>query len=500
MNRSGQDYLDALRDGRAVWIDGQQVDDITEHPAFRNTARSIAHLYDMAHEGEHRDTLTVQPEGAEQPVLRAFHAPRSHAELVARRHGFKTWSEASFGFLGRSPDYMAAGIAGFVSTPDVFAGPEFDGRANLDAYYRRMTQGNLYQSFTITNPQIDRTKSAAEQEEDDLFVRVVKELDGGIVVRGAKMIGTAAVFGDEIIVGTIEPLAPQDIEYALCFSLPVNTPGLKFISRASYEASARSVFDNPLSSRFDENDALLVCDDVFVPWENVLTYRNVESTFGMWWLTPAYNNFVHQAATRFWTKLEFLTGLAILIARANNTYDLPPVRMQLGRLIGWLNIAKSMVLAAEAAHEEVPGSGGVVQINREIASAHRAMAGDLYPKVLAEIKMLAGGGLIQLPASGYDLTSAELGPLVAKYVRSPGHPAEQRIKLMKLAWDALGSEFASRHEQYERFYHGAPHVYLPGIVRDGNPDLLAAFTRTCLDGYQLDEQPLAERGTADGSA
>ncbi|WP_437114338.1 4-hydroxyphenylacetate 3-hydroxylase N-terminal domain-containing protein [Streptomyces cyaneofuscatus] len=290
--------------------------------------------------------------------------------------------------------------AGFVSAPDVFAGAEFDGRADLDAYYRRMTQGRLYQSFPITNPQIDRTKSAAEQEEDDLFVRVVKELDGGIVVRGAKMIGTAAVFGDEITVGTIEPPAPQDVEYALCFSVPVNTPGLKFISRTSYEASARSVFDNPLSSRFDENDALLVCDGVFVPWENVLTYRNVESTFGMWWLTPAYNNFVHQAATRFWTKREFLTGLAIL----------------------------------------------------------------------------------------YDLTHPELGPLLAKYVRSPGHPAEQRIKLMKLAWDALGSEFASRHEQYERF------------VRDGNPDLLAAFTQSCLDGYQLDEQPFMERGTADGSA
>ncbi|MER5931117.1 4-hydroxyphenylacetate 3-hydroxylase N-terminal domain-containing protein [Streptomyces sp. NPDC002054] len=499
MPRSGQDYLDSLRDGRAVWLDGELVKDVTEHPAFRNTARSIAHLYDLAQQDGLRDTLTVRPDGADVSVLRAYHVPRSHAELVERRKAFKTWSEASFGFLGRSPDYMAAGIAGFVSAPEIFAGREFDGRSNLEAYYRRMAEGSLYQSFTITNPQIDRTKSASEQEEDDLYVRVVKEKDDGIVVRGAKMIGTAAVFGDEIIVGTIEPLAPQDVEYALTFSIPIDTPGLKFISRTSYEAGARSVFDNPLSSRFDENDALLVCDDVFVPWERVLTYRDVESSFLMWWGTPAYHNFVHQAGVRYWTKLEFLTGLAILIAKANNTYSLPPVQMQIGRLIGWLNIAKSMVLAAESEYETVGGPGGPVHINREIASAHRAMAGDLYPKVLAELKMLAGGGLIQLPASGYDLGHPELGPLVAKYVRSPGHPAEQRIKLMKLAWDALGSEFASRHEQYERFYHGAPHVYLPGIVRDGRPDLLEAFTQSCLDGYDLGDGPSGQWSGHDGS-
>ncbi|MFI1757655.1 4-hydroxyphenylacetate 3-hydroxylase family protein [Streptomyces sp. NPDC020571] len=489
MTRSGQEYLDSLRDGRAVWLDGELVKDVTEHPAFRNTARSIAHLYDMAREPGLRDVLTVRPDGADHPMLRAYHVPRDQAELVERRKAFKTWSEASFGFLGRSPDYMAAGIAGFVSAPDIFAGAGFDGRDNLAAYYRRMSEGSLYQAFTITNPQIDRTRAASEQEEDDLYVRVVKERDDGIVVRGAKMIGTGAVFGDEVIVGTIEPLPRQDTEYALTFSVPLDTPGLKFISRTSYEAQARSVFDNPLSARFDENDALLVCDDVFVPWERVLTYRDVDTSFQMWWFTPAYNNFVHQAATRFWTKLEFLTGLAILLTRANNTYALPPVQMQIGRLMGWLNIAKSMVVAAETTYERVAGEGSAVHLNKEIASAHRAMAGDLYPKVLAEIKMLAGGGLIQLPASGYDLTHPELGPLVAKYVRSPGTPAEQRIKLLKLAWDALGSEFAARHEQYERFYHGAPHVYLPGIVRDGNPDLLAAFTQSCLDGYRLDDLP-----------
>lgn len=487
MTRTGEEYVDSLRDGRQIWLDGELVEDVTTHPAFRNTVGSIATLYDLTHDPLYRDTLTVDVEG--QRVHRAFVPPRGYEDLLARRRAHKVWAESSFGFLGRSPDYMAAAVAGFVASPGVFATENFDGTANLAAYHRRLSLGDLYQAFTITNPQVDRTKSAAEQQPDDLFVRVVKERDDGIVVRGAKMIGTAAVFGNEIIVGTIEPLAPQDTDYAISFSVPIGTPGIKLVSRTSYEGNARSVFDNPLSSRFDENDALLLCEDVFVPWEKVLVYRDVDAALMQWWGTAAYANFVHQAATRFWTKLEFLTGLAILIAKSNNTYDLPPVRNQIGRIMGWLNVAKSMVLAAEADHEPAPGSDTFVRINNEIASAHRAMVGEVYPKVVAEVKRLAGGGVIQLPASGLNLHHPEIGGLLAKYVRSPGHTAESRIKLLKLAWDALGSEFAARHEQYEQFYHGAPHVYLPAIVRDGNPELCERLTKSCLDGYELADEP-----------
>jgi 4-hydroxyphenylacetate 3-monooxygenase len=480
VTRSGQEYLASLRDGREIWLDGERVADVTAHPAFRNTAASLARLYDLAHDSEHTPVLT------QGGVHRAYAVPRSYEDLVARRRAYKVWSEASFGFLGRTPDYMAGGAAGFAALPQVFTTEAYDGSGAALAYHRRLAEGDLYPTFTITNPQIDRTVPASEQEEDDLVVKVVAEKDGGIVVRGAKMIGTAAVFGNEVIVGTIEPLAPQDVEHAVCFSLPVGTPGLKFLSRTSYEAQARSVFDNPLSSRFDENDALLVCDDVFVPWERVLAYRNVDVAFGMWWRTPAYLNFVHQAATRFWTKLEFLTGIAILLTKANNTYRLPPVTQAIGRLMGKVAQAKAFVLAAEASYQEVDGGRGGVMPGKDISFAQRIMAGELYPQAVQEIKLLAGGGVIQLPASGEDLLHPELGPLVRKYIRSPGTPAEERVKLLKLAWDALGSEFAARHEQYERFYHGAPHVYLMQQAWEGDTDSCESLARACLDGYDLE--------------
>ncbi|MFJ6575873.1 4-hydroxyphenylacetate 3-hydroxylase family protein [Streptomyces sp. NPDC091368] len=472
MTRSGHEYLEGLRDGREVWLDGERVADVTAHPAFRASAASFAGLYDLADDPAHRPVLV------RDGVRRAGLVPRSYEDLVARRRAFRTTARASYGFLGRTPDYMAAGTAGFAAAPAVLTGETFDGAAQAVALNRRITEGDLHTAFTLTNP-------PAGHGGDDLTLRVVRERDGGIVVRGAKTIGTGAVFADELLVGTIEPLAPDDTAHAVTFSVPLATPGLRLISRASYEERARSVFDQPLSARYDENDAMLVCEDVFVPWERVLTYRDPVTTGAIWWQTPAYLNLVHQSATRFWTKLEFLTGLAILLTRSNGTDTLPAVTQAVGRLLGMVAQAKAFVLAAEASHEQVDGGRGGVRPGQEISFAQRIMAGELHPRAVQDIKLLAGGALVQLPASGRDLLHPELGPLVRRYFATPGHPAEERVKLLKLAWDALGSEFAGRHEQYERFYHGAPHVYLTMQTWAGSAGECESLAQACLDGYGL---------------
>ena len=487
MSRTGAEYIASLRDGREVWIDGERVTDITTHPAFRNAIRSIAGLYDMACDERFKDVLTFPSPKTGEPVSRGYQIPRSYDDLVARRKAIKTWSEATYGFMGRSPDYMASNWAGLASAPEVFGRNGQQYADNLLRHYEYLRDNDLYQSHTIVNPQIDRTRPASEQEEPFLYPGIVDERDDGIVVRGAKMVGTAALFGDEILVGTIEPLGKADEEYAISFSIPFNCPGVKVISRSSYERSARSVFDNPFSSRFDENDSLMVYDDVFVPWERVFVYRNVETTYKMWWETPSFIHQIHHGATRYWTKLEFLAGLAIKIAKANNTLQLPPVKMQLGRLIASVNIAKAIVMGMEVNYQELPGGRGIVHPNREICFAQRVFAPPKYMEVLEELKTLAGGGLIQLPSSYKDLVAEGVAPLVNRYVRSPGHTAEERIKLMKLAWDVVGSEFASRHEQYERFYHGAPYAYLPAALREGHADVCEALADAALSSYSLED-------------
>jgi 4-hydroxyphenylacetate 3-monooxygenase len=151
-------------------------------------------------------------------------------------------------------------------------------------------------------------------------------------------------------------------------------------------------------------------------------------------------------------------------------------------MMSWVSTAKAVVVAIEEGAEPIADA---VAPNREMSVAQLAIGPDLYPKMIAELKLLAGGGLIQLPSSYKDFRTPEVAKILNKYVRSPGHDAEARIKLMKLAWDALGSEFAGRHDQYERFYHGSPHVYLPALVREGHPENYAALARRCLDGYEL---------------
>ncbi|WP_109506885.1 4-hydroxyphenylacetate 3-hydroxylase family protein [Nocardioides speluncae] len=476
MSRTGKEYLERIRDGRTVWLGTERVTDVTAHPAFARAAASIAGLYDAARD----DALTVAgPDG--RRTHRAFDIARSYGDLVAKRRAHRAWAKQSFGFLGRSPDYMASGVAGFAARPDVFVGQGFDGSEVAIELHGRLRGEDLFAAFTITNPSTDRSRPIAAQASPELFLRVERETDAGIVVSGSKMIGTGAVFADEIVVGTIEPLRPEDTEFAFSFVLEPGTPGVSLVSRASYEQTAGGERDNPISGRFDENDSLLVCESVFVPWERVLTYRDTKTTFGMWWDTPAYTNMAHQASTRFWTKLEFLAGLAVLITRGNGSADNPMVRAEVGRLLGYVQLARSSVLAAEAAYEQRPDDGGAVRLDTSITFAQRILAGELYPKFVHQIRMLSGGSLTQVPASWDDLRDTEVGPLLATYAASVTQPADERVALMKLAWDAVGSEFASRHAHYEQFYQGAPHVYLTQMTFTPDADACAAEAQRALD-------------------
>lgn len=383
----------------------------------------------------------------------------------------------SYGFLGRSPDYMAAGSAGFVAQPGLFKTDAYDGSGNVAALHERWRRDSTFPAFTITNPSSDRSKTLGAQDVPDLFLTIDQERDDGIVVSGSKMIGTAAVFADEIMVGTIEPLRPDDQDFAFSFALPVSTSGVSLISRVSYEGHAASALDYPLSSRFDENDALLVCESVFV---RVLTFRDVDTTFGMWWKTPAYTYMAHQASVRFWTKMEFLAGVAILVTRGNGSDANPAVRSEVGRLLGYVQMAKSMVLASEAAYASAPEDGGAVRPDAAITYAQRILAGEIYPKFVHQIRMLSGGSLTQVPASWHDIHDGVVGPLLKTYARSVTQETEDRVALMKLAWDAVGSEFASRHAHYEQFYQGAPHVYLTQMAFAGGADECAALAERAL--------------------
>src|SRR5258706_7662719 len=267
--KTGQDHLESLQDGRDVYIYGARVTNVTTHKAFRNSIRTAAALYDFQAQPDVADTLTFASPDTGRRINRCWQLPDSHTQLVERRRALEAWAETHFGFMGRSPDHVASCISGMYMGIDQFEAFDPKRAAALRDYYRSARDNDLFLTYTIINPQADRSKSAHDQADTNLTARLVDQDSAGITVTGAKMLGTAAVLANEVFVTSIQPLQAGDEPYALSFAIPMNAKGLKILCRKSYEASAGSQFDNPLSSRFDENDAMLYFDQVHVPWERV---------------------------------------------------------------------------------------------------------------------------------------------------------------------------------------------------------------------------------------
>jgi 4-hydroxyphenylacetate 3-monooxygenase len=452
--KAGADHIQSLRDGRTVTIDGQQVDDVTTHPAFRNAVASAASLYDYQARPENLELMTFLPDGATRRVNRGWQMPRSYDELVTRRKALQAWAHQSFGFMGRSPDHVASALIGQRMGIEVFTKHGSARAAALADYTDYASRNDLFLTYVIVNPQADRSKDWGDQPEE-LVAQIVDEDTTGLTIRGAKMLGTSSIMANEVLVANLQPLKPGEEALAFSCALPMNAPGLSVLSRKSYEAHAVSIYDNPLSSRFDENDALLYFDDVKVPWDRVFVHRDTDMCRAQFHDTPGHIFQNYQAQVRLSVKLKFLVGLAHKITEAIGTTNMPQVREQLGALAAHATVVESMVYGMEAAG----GMRGEFYLpNRHMVYAAHVTTQDLYPRLINLIRDLAGGALIMLPSSFRDWTNPAIAAIIHKSQRSPNFSSDQRVKLLKAAWDAIGSEFASRHTQYEMFYAGARFV------------------------------------------
>lgn len=452
--KNGSTHINSIRDGRSVYIDGALAGDVTVHPAFRNAVQSTAALYDFQSLAENQELMTFEtPRG--RRVNRAWKAPRNYAEMVERRKALTAWAEQHNGFMGRSPDHVASALVGQSMGMDVFE--KFDPkRAGAFADYMRYAADNdLYLTYVIINPQADRSKDWGDQSGDDLVAAIVDEDHEGITIRGAKMLGTGSIMANEVFVANLQPLKPGEENLAFSCAIPMGTKGVKVLSRKSFEQHAVSEFDNPLGSKFDENDALIYFQDVKVPWDRVFTYKNTDACRAQFHDTPGHTMQNYQAQMRLTVKLRFLLGLARRITETIGTINMPPVREKLGWLAAKAAMVEGMLYGMEAAGKM---HNGFYVPDRSIMYAAQVVTQELYPVFLGTIRELAGGALIMLPSSFRDMENPELLAIIRKTQISAAMPADERVKFLKLAWDAVGSEFASRHLQYEMFYAGAQFV------------------------------------------
>ena len=455
MLKDGTRHHHSLQDGRQVFIDGARVADVTTHPAFARSVASVCRLYDFQSAPANHVLMAYTPDGAHEPVHKMWQLPTSYAELAQRREALVAWASLHAGFLGRSPDHVASCIAGMYMGRDIFAAHDPARAGALEDYYRYARDNDLYLTYVIINPQADRSKSAGDQADPFLTAGIVDRDAAGLTLRGAKMLGTAAIMANEVFVTCIQPLQSGDERYAVSLAVPMNTRGLKVLSRKSYEGDARSVFDNPVSSRYDENDALLYFDDVRVPWERVFIAGDIAMCQRQFHATPAHVYQNYQAQIRLMVKLRFLAGLAHRIATVNGIAGFPQVRETLGQIASQVGMVEGLVHGMEARGR---AWGPYFVPDAQTLYTAQVLTQQLYPQLVTAIRDLAGGGMIMLPSSVADFADPELRRLIEKTQQSPAADACERVKFYKLAWDVIGSEFGSRHTQYEMFYAGATFV------------------------------------------
>ncbi len=347
MARSGQDYLNSLRDGRSVFHDGALVASIPDHKSFSNAAASIAKLYDFQSRPENAAKMTFLTEGGSR-VSRTWQLPTSYDELVERREALVAWAELHQGFMGRSPDHVGSTISAMYIGADLYDTQKGGRSGSVRDYYHYASERDLYLSYVIIDPQGDRSKGTSEGSNATLAVSIVDEDSEGITVRGSKMLGTGAAFSNEVLVTTLRPLKPGEEAFAFTAVVPINAKGMKLMSRRSYEGAAPSRFDYPLSSQFDENDFLIFFDDVKITWDRVFVHRDTTMQLAQWHQAPVHSYQNYQATIRLLVKLRFLVGLARKITEAIGTINYPAVAETLGEMAAQVGMIEAFVAGMEA--------------------------------------------------------------------------------------------------------------------------------------------------------
>ncbi|RWI50502.1 MAG: hypothetical protein EOR16_29995 [Mesorhizobium sp.] len=464
MLRSGNDYLRSLQDGRQIFVGSRLVEDVTTDPAFAASARSFARLFDLKRDPEHASTLSFEENGERHSFY--YLRPRNTEDLRFRMNGHKIWADASHGLFGRSPDHVGSFITGMTCRPEVFDVPGHGFKDRLLAYYEYIRDNDLYVCYATHPPQGARNYSSDSKTSffESPALHVASTDADGITVHGMKTLATGGAFCDEIWIGNLTPLAPDRTREAVTCAIPANTPGLTLWSRRPSAQAAASAFDNPLSSRFDESDCMLVCENVKVPWSRVFTIGNVELSRAIYMETGGHYFGNHQSNIRFWSKLQLIIGLANKIAASAGVRGIPAVQDTLGRLAAMEATIAGLVHGQIAAHGRL-GDGHVV-VNQRIMYAALSWCQENYGQICATVRELMGGVIFQMPADVSILHDDALNDTFQAYWSTDKETALDRMKLYKLAWDLLASEFGARHVQYENFYAGPPFLVRAHSMRE----------------------------------
>lgn len=461
--RKGADFLKHLKDNPPeIYHRGERVADFTTHPEFKGHAKSLAGIYDL--QWQHPDVMLVKDEASGEMIGRTFHIPRTAEDIRKLSLCMLKIAEFSCGMMGRSPDYLNRAMASYAGGWKYLAEQDPRFGENAKTLYKHLSSNDFCMTHTLINPQANRAVSVAAQKDPFMGARIKEERADGFVIRGARMLATAPM-SDEIMVfpSTLLTSKPEDAPYAFGFCIPSSTKGLKFQCRESVSYNPNG-YDHPLGARFEEQDAVVIFDDVFVPWEKVLLYKDVEVCNRAYAASGAVVHMSHQVLCKNVAKSEFMLGLASLMVESIGIEQFQHIHEKLADLWVTHETMKAFLRTAEVdCHLD---EYGVMRPAWDPLDAARNLFPRTYPRLVQIIQQLGASGLVAMP------TQADLnGPLkeeIKQYYQGARVDAYERIPLFRLAWDASLSAFGSRQALYEYFFFGDP-VRMAGALAKNHP-------------------------------
>jgi 4-hydroxyphenylacetate 3-monooxygenase len=453
--RTGQEYLKGLQEqSREVWLCGERVEDVTTHPGLRHGAQAIAALYDMQHDTQLQDEMTyISPTTGDRVGL-SFIIPRTREELEKRGKMMLHWARATCGMMGRSPDFMNVNFAAWAAAADYFAPNHPECKTNMVRYYEYLREQDITLTHALINLQRSRPAAGVFNLAEETALHVVRETDAGLIVHGSRVLATLGPISDEIAIYSPRMRKMKEEEerrYALAFSIPCGTPGLKFLCRESFDLG-RSHFDHPLGSRFEEMDAMVFFDNVLVPWERVFLLGDVDRLNDMAQATHSSTHTAHQGAAKNIAKSELALGVALLMADILGSGQQPHVQERLAELMADVEILKACLRAAEA--DAQLDQWGVMCPALLPLEVIRTRFTSMYPRMVEILQLLGSSSFMIIPSEADFQTP--LAPEITRYLATDTTVASNRVKLFRLAWDIAGSAFGGRQELYERFFAGDP--------------------------------------------
>ncbi|MFF2015745.1 4-hydroxyphenylacetate 3-hydroxylase family protein [Paenibacillus sp. NPDC058177] len=450
--KTGDQYIERIdRQNINIWYKGVQIEGpLSKHPAFQGLIQTQAEMYNMQCDEQYLAQMTYPSPETGEPVGLSFLPPKNAEDLQRRRKMIELWSGKHHGFLGRSPDYMNTAIMSLFTAADILEDLNPKYAENLRKYYAYCRDQDITLSHAFIQPQASKISGQIDATEDSIAAKVVEINDEGMTVTGAFMMATQGATCDEMLVfPTPSPsFVDDDNPFAFAFAVPNDLPGMTFFCRESYAAS--SLYDHPLSSRYEEMDTLVVFDRVLVPHDRIFYYGDEAYGARLFDESHFHTHMAHQIITRYIAKTEFFLGVLESLAEEQNSVLEPYNFQQISRTITFLETFKALRLASEIGAS--PDKFGYLIPDKGPLLASTIHFSEFYPEMVEMVQKFSSSGLIMIPSESDFISSA--GSYLSQYLKGNVSDAWYRNALFRLAWELGAGAFGGRQTQFERLFFG----------------------------------------------